>query len=642
MDDKHQKFIYHLLVSSWLINALVTMPFGHPEPWLLNDGALHIHQVRMMNWAVEQGYPLYDFWNPVLNGGHPFSRTYPWLLHGILWLQQLVLTEVPLERLYEWTCWMLWMMFPLSIYKGARLLALSPNHAALAGAVAPWIQSNFRFGVEWATYDWLGPGLGPNLLGVVLFPLALGYGVQFISKGEKFAQALVWMMLTWFAHLMTGYCAAISLGFYSALVIFRLPVQRTPWMRMLVLALASLICLAPIMEPFLTQGTYINKTVWEPATYWDAYGLSETLKAFVSGELFDANRVGLLTALFFLGLLPTLHYKQASLWLICLGLFWFIAFCGRSSWNPASWFLPLDAKLAYERLLVQFQIIAVLIIGQTLSYMKARPGFLWILLLLVMMPSVSSSITRNWLEMPRVKQQTLASQQFVEHQFGKSLQQLRQSLKGQRLFVPPERDKHVQGMPFYQIPIQYDLPHIGNLWHTMAPISDKVYQIDLNNPEDAQAFALQLYLGPREQTPSKWQIIREGPSFVWARNPMAQSPINISASEATLDGWQPVLTPQFGYDLMLKATHASQVITTFSFHPHWSVTHDGKPISTFMTKDGFLSFEMPEGRHHVSLRYVSASHMGWFWLCSLGLIFLASILPKFQFSGFVGSKLKHF
>ena len=60
------------------------------------------------------------------------------------------------------------------------------------------------------------------------------------------------------------------------------------------------------------------------------------------------------------------------------------------------------------------------------------------------------------------------------------------------------------------------------------------------------------------------------------------------------------------YDALLGCdAGASLVILKVAYHPNWHVTVDDQESKTYLVSPGFIGFDVPQGMHFVTARYVS-------------------------------------
>src|SRR5205807_444830 len=92
----------------------------------------------------------------------------PALLTGVLGL------VVGPNVAFGWTLYLLFAMWPVSVYCLSRLMGLGGWAAACSAAMAPFLVSATRVGYEQLAYIWVGYGVWTQLWASVTLPLAWG------------------------------------------------------------------------------------------------------------------------------------------------------------------------------------------------------------------------------------------------------------------------------------------------------------------------------------------------------------------------------------------------------------------------------------------------------------------------------------
>ena len=167
----------------------------------------------------------------------------------------------------RWAGYLLFALFPLSVYAGTRLLGWSRWTAGGAALVTPLLVSVTGYGYESFSYTWLGNGLWSQEWGMFLLPLAWGFSWRAISgtgRGRYALAALV-VGLTIAMHFLTGYFALLSIG-VLAIVIWRGLLPRIG-RAALVFGGAALVA-SWVVVPLITDGAYFNLSQFNQNTFW--------------------------------------------------------------------------------------------------------------------------------------------------------------------------------------------------------------------------------------------------------------------------------------------------------------------------------------------------------------------------------------
>src|SRR5262249_33952018 len=157
----------------------------------------------------------------------------------------------------------------------------------------------------------------------------IGFGYRALRKRQSLALTGVLMGLTFLAHFIYGYIAALSLCVLAILPdadgtrVARIP--RTVWIGCIAGVVAAF-----ELVPLIMDGPIINPSRWEYAWKWDSFGAGQVLKLLFTGELLDHGRFPVLTLLFFGGAIVCARSKTpARTFLIASGAFWILLLFGR-------------------------------------------------------------------------------------------------------------------------------------------------------------------------------------------------------------------------------------------------------------------------------------------------------------------------
>jgi len=644
-----------------LLSGLIGLGELRQAPYR-NDGALHLHQIERMDAAFDQGQSLLDHWDPVLGLGYPFPRTYSMLSHLLVWASYRICGKgLPLAFFYGFWTWLLWLSWPLSVYVGSRLLGLQLDQALGAALACILMHTSFRFGIAPETYFWIGYGLLPNLLGLVLLPLAVGTGVRFLRGGQGLFPALILLTATWFAHLVMGYIASFSL---AVCTLFLLQQQgfRTIALRLATLGGLCLAVCAFFLYPYFVEGHLINHTAWEPAHYWDSYGPGQVLLALVSGNLLDHKMaLPVLSLLLPLGYWRIFAERHDTRLVAALGTFWFLAFLGRSAWNPAGWLLLFNDHVPFERFLVPTQWFFGMIAGIGLAYAAKRlkqwqlPGGVPLLLcLLPLAPHLAMNIYQHPIKAGAFKAEIRRDFQDLSARLPQTLPLLQSMQDGGRVLVPHDRQKKHKSISYNQIPLDANLPHVGALWHSMALNSEYFAALNPTRTSHLNLFAIKFVLAPKDTWPNAAiRPLNDDREFALYTNhhydglftmgrleeELAETPderrtqINQWLASGKLDEGRYLYLsgnvkpnsdkgqdPRQGFfkgglsieekgatriALKTRSQHAGWLIGRFSYHPGWQVTIDGQSQNTIMVSPSFPAVYLEPGDHDVVFTYVA-------------------------------------
>jgi hypothetical protein len=349
----------------------------------LNDNVLHYALAARMAEAIEHGESPFDHWVSEWTLGYPVPRTYHPLGSFSLAALYLVLGKsIPLMTLFAWARFLLVLLFPLSVYGGARLMELDRLRAAAAALLAPLIATNGHYGLEHGSYVWRGSGLYAQAWGMHLLALTLGFGYRAFSRGRGRTVSGALLGLTFLCHFLYGYMAALSLLLLAALDrtegLFLRRMARLAW-----IAAVSVALTASFLLPLWIDKALINRSRWEAAWKWSSFGLVEVARQLLSGGLLDYGRLPVLTVLAAGGVaawglsrwrpavadrFAVSRTPRGALTFVVSGAaLWLFLYCGRQSWGVLFSLLGAGDETPLHRLIGAVHVFALLLCGIALG-----------------------------------------------------------------------------------------------------------------------------------------------------------------------------------------------------------------------------------------------------------------------------------
>lgn len=338
----------------WISRA-ERLPVAYP-----NDSSVHSLTVAFSEHIWQTGHFPLSSWFPYLSLGSPFLMHYqssPAMIAG------LVARVFGAANTFSWMLYLLLALWPLVIYRTARLFEFDRWPAAVAAAVSPYVMSVTGYGFEHQAYDWLGNGLWPQLFGMWVLPLAWGYCYQAVRYGRcRFAAPLA-LGATIAFHFLTGYLAGLGL-IVIVLAGSRFVVRLG---RAALVALVALLATAWVTIPVLVYGRWNSINELQLHTFWDdSYGARRILSWLVTGRIYDNGRFPVLTILVFVGVLTCLRRARRDevarvllgLWTLSLLLYF-----GRPTLGPVLGILPFNENIFFQRYNTGVQLIGILFAG---------------------------------------------------------------------------------------------------------------------------------------------------------------------------------------------------------------------------------------------------------------------------------------
>ena len=207
--------------------------------------------------------------------------------------------------------------------------------------MSPLLSSAAGLGYEWGSYVWRGSGAWAQLWGMWALPFAWGLSWRAIARGRRLWLAALILGITICAHLLTGYLAMVSLAVFVLVAPRELRrgccAQR--WS-----PIGALLAAAWMLVPLLMDaGWTVNDEFSRGTFYYDSFGARRIMRWFVTGDLFDARRLPLLTGLLAVGLVVAVvqaRRREPPRVVIGLGFVALLLFFGRPTLGPVIDLLP--------------------------------------------------------------------------------------------------------------------------------------------------------------------------------------------------------------------------------------------------------------------------------------------------------------
>ncbi len=358
-----------LFVAVACVFGLVTMSGELTIVQPVNDEALHFEMVRWATQQIHEGNLLpFDGWFPYLALGNAQFSHYQSLPHLITAYMSLVFGTDSTER---WAGYLLFALFPLSVYAGSRLMGWSSWTAGAAALVSPLLVSVTGYGYESFSYTWLGNGLWSQEWGMFLLPLAWGFSwraVQGTGRG-KYALAALVVGITIAMHYLTGYFTLLSIGVF-VIVVWRGLLPRIG--RAAVVFGGAALVAAWVVVPLLTDAAYFNDSIFNQNTFWlNSSGAPQALQWLFTGQLFDSGRFPIVSLLVAVGVVVcACRFRSDVRARVLLGLMAmsFVLFSGRPTFGFLINLLPGNADLFLSRYMMGMQLAGDMLAGVGLAW----------------------------------------------------------------------------------------------------------------------------------------------------------------------------------------------------------------------------------------------------------------------------------
>lgn len=348
------------LVAAAVVFNLVTLRAEATPVWNLNDSAMHAQMVRWADDRIAERHVPFDGWYPNLSLGAPHFHHYQSIPHTLTGTAS---RAIGADHAFALSLYLLMALWPICVYASARLLGWGRWAAAAGAVVSPLVVSVPGHGYELGSYVWQGYGVWSQLWAMWTLPIAWALGWRAIRRGRGYAIAAVAVASTIAIHFLTGYLAVASLGalaFVGAGVVKRVG-------RAVLLGAGAVVVASWVVVPLLADSPWMNQTSFgRNDFYTDSFGARTVLGWLVTGGLFDAGRLPVVTLLVGIGLVVCIararrdERARVLLALWSLSLFLFI---GRPTFGPVIDLLPGGRDLLLHRYLMGVHLAGIFIAG---------------------------------------------------------------------------------------------------------------------------------------------------------------------------------------------------------------------------------------------------------------------------------------
>jgi hypothetical protein len=510
--DREGALAWTFVAIAILFNAWYLWPeIGINVP-KLNDGVLHTLLLRGTVAALRAGQDPTDFWFAPVATGYPMFHYYqhlPFLPPAVF---AAFIRGIDIQTVLNTTSYLLLCAFPLSIYWAMRRFGFSRIAGALAAMVAPLIATNGLYGLDFASYVWRGYGLYTQLWGMVLLPPALAQSYTTLRTGRGYLWSVALVAAVLLSHLVLGYIAVVSLG---AFVLLR-PKWREALLRgrrlALLLGLVAIVT-SYMIVPFVLDGAYFNRSVWELQTKYDAFGYQWTLRALFGGQIFDYGRFRSLTLLVGSGALLCAWRWRDEKYRIpaVIGALWLALYFGRPTWGGLLDMLPFSRDMQLHRLIAGVHLGGIMLMGVALAvpwrWSMARRSAKYLLVPAGVTALVLFPVYRERIDYLQGNQSLMQTQDVAYRLEQPDLDALESKLRS----LPPGRvyaglaanwgtDYSVGDVPMYAILNAAGFDMIGYAYHALSLNADIQVLFDEQRPEQYNLFNIRYVVAPKTRT----------------------------------------------------------------------------------------------------------------------------------------------
>ncbi len=183
-----------------------------------DDLTFHMAESRRLADCIAAGD--WDFWNPSANGGYASAYYY----QVIPQLASALPTAVFGHHLFwfQLSLWLPLVAIPLAGYRGMRMMNATPWQALAAAFALAFVSGASRWGS--GADGTFQVGLYTQTWALAAFPLGLGYGVRYLTQGEKLPQAIAWGAFVFLCHPFASIALCLGLAVGTAAYYLQFPV----------------------------------------------------------------------------------------------------------------------------------------------------------------------------------------------------------------------------------------------------------------------------------------------------------------------------------------------------------------------------------------------------------------------------------
>ena len=359
-----------LLVAGAVVWNLINL---RAETWAvsyLDDSSLHEQMVRFATTQLRAGHLPLTSWFPFLGEGSPHFLHYQSLPATLTGTVGLVTGS---NVAFRWSLYLLWCLWPISVYLAGRLFGFGKWPSALAAAMAPFLMSPIAVGYEQKAYIWVGYGVWAQLWASWTLPLAWGFSWRAIRGEGRLLAAVVFVSLTTALHYETGYMALLPLLLWP----FVAPAElRRRIARAAVIAGGTLLACAWVIVPLIDQRPWAaTNELLQQTPLVNGYGAGKMLDWLVTGRLLDNGRFPIVTLFAAVGLAVAIaswrrQESYRALVLVFLGCL--LLTFGRTTFGALIDLIPGNQDLFFRRFIGGVHLAALLLAGVGAAWVGAQ------------------------------------------------------------------------------------------------------------------------------------------------------------------------------------------------------------------------------------------------------------------------------
>jgi hypothetical protein len=279
--------------------------------------------------------------------------------------------QYSLYQYYNLTKYLLLCFFPLSVFIALRIVGVSPILSALGAFFAGNFSTDGLYGIDPPSFLWRGYGLTSQLYAMIFLPIGLAFTFKAITAANKSLKLLIvsalLLALTTAGHLGIGIIGLLS----TIPFLFADLNIKNLWIRIKRLFVIGVIVIAMLsywIIPILLYDRYHIISFWDPIWKFNSYGWYEVIRQFFQGEIFDWQRLPIITILSVLGFFVLLANARLFPFALAFAM-WFLLYFGRTTWGGLLDLIPGMKDFHQHRFIVGVQMAAIFLIPAGIDYM---------------------------------------------------------------------------------------------------------------------------------------------------------------------------------------------------------------------------------------------------------------------------------
>ena len=362
--DREGVLAWGFVAVSVAFNAWYLLPEATVNAAKLNDGVLHTLLLQRMIVAIRAGQDPTDPWFAPVTTGYPVFHYYQHLPYVVPALIGAAFDNIDAASLLNSTSYLLLCAFPVSVYWSMRRFDFPRITAGSGALLAPLLSTNYLFGFDDNSYVWFGFGMYTQLWGMVLLGPALAQSYRTLRDGGGYFWSVLLVAAVILSHLVLGYITLVSLVAF----IFLRPSWRDVGLRarrlLLLVGLTALVT-SYFIVPVLRDNAYLNRSVFEESSKYDAFGYEWTMRALIGGRLFDYGRWPILTILIGAGLaVCVIRWKEERYRIPAVfAALWLLMYFGRPTWGVLIGLVTLNTDFYLHRLIAGVHLGGILLMA---------------------------------------------------------------------------------------------------------------------------------------------------------------------------------------------------------------------------------------------------------------------------------------